>query len=498
MPTEEFQIRAWRSDDAHAQVLVHASPAGEIRKPLTVPCDVAALRGAAAFLDESEWFLDERRQERLVALGRALAEVLLPRPVLALLTSSLDRLASDSILRVRLCLDEELIDLPWEYLYRPDVAESADAMDPRSRAASPSALTGFLLFDHRVSLVREAPRTVQALPGVAKAQRMLVVGALWSVGGVEEDRWLVRDEYDALVAALGAVEDLMSLEFLPATGDIEAALAEPTAVLHYTGHAETDNGSGYLVRQVTVDAQGRTTIPSGDRLHSVELAPMLRRARTRLAVFSACNSGRWSFVEPLLRSGVPAVLGAQGVLTAHAAHVFCETLYEKLTVGLSLDEALIGARFRMLKEGGYGGQDSVEWGQFMAYLPSTEAVLFPRRARKAADLRTTARESSEAAIADVAERLGEAPAAASAVNQTTLRKAIVKAFTIAEQAVLVADVRQAIADDGVHLDLDLDTLGGPKTPEETLVLNLIQFLDRRGYLSYLVEKVRAERPGILP
>jgi hypothetical protein len=32
----DFQIRAWRVDEEHAQVMVHSSPAGDIRKPLTV------------------------------------------------------------------------------------------------------------------------------------------------------------------------------------------------------------------------------------------------------------------------------------------------------------------------------------------------------------------------------------------------------------------------------------------------------------------------------
>lgn len=484
MPTEEFQIRAWRSDDAHAQVLVHASPAGELRRPITVPCDLAELRATRSFLEEPRWFLDAAREERLVELGRMLAEVLLPRPVLALLSSSLDRLGSGTILRVRLCLDEDLIGLPWEYLYRTDT--------------SGSTLTGFLLFDPRISLVREAPRTAQALPGVAKTQRMLFVGALWSVDGTEEDRWQVRAEYDALTAALAPVMELVELQFLPASGDLEAALAEPTAILHYSGHTDALRGSGYLVRTMAVDARGNLALQPRDRMYSTELADLLRKARTRLAVFSGCYSGRWPFVEPLLRAGVPAVVGVQGNLSVHGAQVFCETLYQKLMVGLSLDEALIGARFRMLREGGFEGEESLEWGQFMAYLPSTEAVLLAQRARKVADLKLTARENSEAAIADVAERLGEAPAAASSVNRTALRKALVRGFSLDELEVLCQDVRQELADDGVDLDLDLDSLGGREVPEETLAQRLIDHLDRRGYLSYLVQRVRVERPGSLP
>lgn len=492
MPTEEFQIRAWCSDDAHAQVLVHSSPAGEIRKPITVACDLERLGDLRAFLEEPRWFLDADRQERLVELGQALAEVLLPRPVHALLNSSLDQLANDTILRMRLCLDEDLIGLPWEYLYRPGLE-----LGNESAGSAPAPLTGFLLFDPRISLVREAPRTIQTLPGVAKTQRMLFVGALWTAAGQTEDRFSVRAEYDSLSAALAPVADLVNLDFLAASGDIGQALAEPTAILHYSGHTDALNGSGFLVRTMAVDEEGNLDLQPRDRMYSTELADLLRRARTRLAVFSACYSGRWAFVEPLLRAGVPAVVGVQGNLSVHGAQVFCEALYQKLMVGLSLDEALIGARFHVLKEGGFEGRESMEWGQFMAYLPSTEAVLFARRARAVAGLRITARESSEAVIADVAERLGEASGAPS-INRTTLRKAIVKGFSPDELEVLCQDVRQSLADDGVELDLDLDSIGGRDLPKETLAQRLIDHLYRRGYLSYLVAQVRAERPGSLP
>jgi len=49
----------------------------------------------------------------------------------------------------------------------------------------------------------------------------------------------------------------------------------------------------------------------------------------------------------------------------------------------------------------------------------------------------------------------------------------------------------------VELELELDTLGGQAQGEETMVLNLIEYLDRRGYLSYLVHAVRRQRPGAI-
>jgi len=50
-------------------------------------------------------------------------------------------------------------------------------------------------------------------------------------------------------------------------------------------------------------------------MFSEELGFLLRRGQTRLGVFSACNSGRWEFVEPLLRSGLRALVGTHGLVT---------------------------------------------------------------------------------------------------------------------------------------------------------------------------------------
>lgn len=482
----EFQIRAWQGDARHVQVLVHSSPAGDIRKPLTVACNPQQLEAARAVFRPG-WYVGSDIEGELARMGRGLAELLLPRPVYALLLSSLQSLAPGEMLRLRLCLDAALVDLPWEFLYRPDVEEAA-------------AMTGFLLFDHRISLVREAPAfergpaPAQAPAELAGRQRILYAGARWFDEGGIRDQWGVQTEYQKLAESLARVSDFLEFEFLPMEEDIEGALSKPAVIFHYSGHTDVDKNAGYLVRDVRL-AQGQTQAVG--KLYSFELANLLQRAGTRLAVFSACNSGRWEFVEPLLRAGLPALVGTQGELTVQGAQIFCETLYARLAVGLSLDEALAAARFQLLKEGGFYGRPSVEWGSFMAYMPATDAVLLPRPAEQpeVAASQEVARRSSQEAIAEVSGRIGSAPETASTINRISLRKAIVKSFTLDEEALLCADIRQALADDGVDLWLDLDALGGRKQGEEALVLALIEYLERRGYLSYLVEAVRRERPG---
>ena len=56
-------------------------------------------------------------------VGRQLARLLLPDDVWRLLGESLRIIVPQATLglRLRLCLDDDLIDLPWEFLYRRDV-----------------------------------------------------------------------------------------------------------------------------------------------------------------------------------------------------------------------------------------------------------------------------------------------------------------------------------------------------------------------------------------
>ncbi|MCX6032788.1 MAG: CHAT domain-containing protein [Chloroflexi bacterium] len=81
------------------------------------------------------------------------------------------------------------------------------------------------------------------------------------------------------------------------------------------------------------------------------------------------------------------------------------------------------------------------------------------------------------------------------VDKRALREAIIPAFSAEELRILCSDVQESLARDGVTLQVDPEIAGGSGKPAQ--VLNLIQYLDRRGYLSYLVAAVRAARPGII-
>jgi hypothetical protein len=356
----DFQIRAWRVDEEHAQVMVHSSPAGDMRKPLTVTLVPDMLNGFRQLVDNYRKGPPGTTQQ-IIKAGNELAEILLPSPVHTLLIKSLERVPVEDGLRVRLCLDKDLIDLPWEFLYRSDGTDE-------------EGLAGFLVLNPRISLVREAPILVYKPLVSDEPQRLVFAGAPY----IQEngtDAWGIEDEYRQLSSALDHVvkKGFLSIdEYITAGGDnIERALVEPAAFFHYSGHTDEENGQFYLSKEI----KGHVVTA---KLPSERLGDLLRKAQTRLAVFSACNSGRWGFVKPLLKAGLPALIGAQGLVSSGAASWFSQNLYRSLALGLSLDEAVTWARFHVLEVGKSLSNENCEWGSLMVYTQSTQAVLIPR------------------------------------------------------------------------------------------------------------------------
>jgi hypothetical protein len=76
-----------------------------------------------------------------------------------------------------------------------------------------------------------------------------------------------------------------------------------------------------------------------------------------------------------------------------------------------------------------------------------------------------------------------------------LRKALEQSFSTEELAVLCADVEEALRARGIHLQVNLATVGGETKPVQ--ILNLIEYLDRRGHLDELVRAVQVSRPGLI-
>jgi hypothetical protein len=89
----------------------------------------------------------------------------------------------------------------------------------------------------------------------------------------------------------------------------------------------------------------------------------------------------------------------------------------------------------------------------------------------------------------------ESPESQAPVDKRALREAVVQAFSLDELELLCADIEHDLTANGIALQVNLDVVGGGGKPGK--VLNLIGYLDRRGYLAYLVTAVRRARPGMI-
>lgn len=88
-----------------------------------------------------------------------------------------------------------------------------------------------------------------------------------------------------------------------------------------------------------------------------------------------------------------------------------------------------------------------------------------------------------------------APGKAVTVDQRKLREFMIKQFGQADLELLCSNIQLDLEQAGIELQVNLEIVGG--SGKAMQVLNLIQYLDRRGYLSYLVAAVQQARPGMI-
>ncbi len=87
------------------------------------------------------------------------------------------------------------------------------------------------------------------------------------------------------------------------------------------------------------------------------------------------------------------------------------------------------------------------------------------------------------------------PGKPQSLDKRALREAMTKFFNMDDLEVLCADIEQELHDDGIDLEVNLEMVSG--NTKQMKILKLIDYLDRKEYLGYLVDAVRRERPGII-
>ena len=303
------------------------------------------VRGQAASADETAR-----------AFGERLFTTVFSGEVERRLRSSLETAAREGAgLRVRVNGAPDLSDVPWEYLYSPE-------------------LDRFLSLSSETPIVRyvTTPFTVPDVD-LRPPLRLLVVVA----DPADFERLNADREVENLRAAVAELEQrgLLTTERLDggSFGSLQRHLRRAQYhILHFIGHGQYDPATheGTLVFE---DQNGRGRAVSGR-----EIGTLLHDHRSlRLVVLNACEGARAAAADPfagvaqaLVRQRVPAVIAMQYEISDAAAVTFSREFYGALLDGASLDAAVAESRKAIFAEG-----SGPEWGTPVLYTLSSEAAV---------------------------------------------------------------------------------------------------------------------------
>jgi hypothetical protein len=253
-------------------------------------------------------------------------------------------------------------------------------------------------------------------------------------------------------------------------------------IFHFIGHGGFNPVGDDPTSQAYITLIRENSTKS-DWLTAYNLSDMLRNSEVRLTIFTACVSaaatpdeapygiGAFDGIAQRLLSGVSGVaatVAMQFDMEEDAAVTFSRTLYEHLlATDKTLDEVVTLARkaVSIQKDPGHRA-----WVTPTMYSRCQQGKVFE--------------------LADSRKVETDHPA----VDKRVLREAMILAFNLEDLELLCADLNQDLLNDGIELQMNLDMVGG--NGKSSKVLNLIEYLDRRGYSVYLVNAVRRARPHL--
>ena len=359
---------------AHLRVRVFHSPAGESGLLMVaIPAELWRLLGQ----------LERRKLEvgQIIALGKTLADLLLPDEARKLFALSLEKLKPNQGLRLRLRLSPGIGNIPWEYAYIQRSAGEADS-------------TGFLALDPRISIVRhEALPLSGDLDVTPRRRRLLIALASPREGGY--DHLDLGRERANIEEALQAIDGI-TCEFLEnaTPQSLADSLQAGADIFQFSGHGDFQV-DGLGVALGTVEGKGVIVLESGDegmarRMTAEQLAVNLSGHGVQLAILGACETGRrdglnvWSGVAAaLMEAGIPAVVAMQFKIWDKSAIAFGRQFYRALAAGLPLDQAVSAGRLAVfnlvdpLREDPQLRDFWRGWGVPVLYLRADQTFVLP-------------------------------------------------------------------------------------------------------------------------
>ncbi len=400
----DFDLEITRIAEGKYRAQVIDSPAGQASIEFTRPFSEMELENFILKIGRTRTgirHINSPEMRAAESFGKKLYDTVFRDEVRECLTSSLHQVDREDVLGLRIKLRlvdvPELADLPWEYLYHPDLRRfivlSAETPITRyvnlPRPVTPLKITGPL---HLLVMVA-SPSDYQPLD--VNREKTKLKNALYDLEqrGLVKIEWLEKGTLSALQQRLRK---------------------GPVHLFHFIGHGGWDEQvqNGVLLFE---NEQGQ-----GYRVNASRLATILHDHKSlRLIVLNACEGARMAPTDPfasvattLIQQGIPAVLAMQFEITDRAAIQLAQVFYESLADGYPAEAALSEARKAI-----FASSNDVEWGTPVLYLRAPDGKLFdlataslgeeneriakeqaeqPRLAREKAETDRLAKEKAEA------------------------------------------------------------------------------------------------------
>jgi hypothetical protein len=260
-------------------------------------------------------------------------------------------------LRIRLRLaDATLADLPWEYLYNPEVNR-------------------FIALSTQTPMVRyiDLPETIPPITVTTPIRALVMISSPADYPALDVDaEWQrLNESLGARVASSHLAIDRLDVATLSALQ--KQLRKEQYHIFHFIGHGEFDQNAqeGVLILK---DENDR-----GHRVGSQHLGMLLHdQASLRVAILNACEGARSSIQDPLagsaqtlVQQGIPAVIAMQFEIADDVASTFAQEFYGALSDGYPIDAALTEARKAIFAAG-----HEVEWGTPVLYSRAPDGRIF--------------------------------------------------------------------------------------------------------------------------
>jgi hypothetical protein len=339
---------------------VPRSPAGELIEKISAEYDALQIRECLKFREggDSEW-------PEVLRLGDLLGKALFPQPVRDLLVRSLDLTkARGKGLRIRLLLEGELNNIPWEYVLLNRGGGKVTVMD----------LLGLM---PDVSIVRHQAATIPFWSIKAELPAQMVAAFSSPAGyaplNIDQERKIIEQAIQSNInIKLHSVDQ--------ATLDNLLAGVNQAHFFHFSGHGDVRKKT--LSRTTNIEDEGFIVLEDhyGDPilLKASDLALQLRQVGVRVALLGACHSGgrditnKWDGIAAtLLKAELGAVVGMQDTILDQSAIAFTTAFYKALVAGLPIDDAVNGGRLTIART------SPRDWAVPVLYLRAPDGVVFP-------------------------------------------------------------------------------------------------------------------------